>query len=198
MTIKNANMSTQKTPDKKLMQLIAKGDHRAFNELMDHHLLHAFRYAYSLLNDTHKAEDVTQEAFMKAWTHAKTWKPQAEVKNWLFRIARNLSIDEMRKTKPQLPIENAILHDPASGPGRQTNDRQISAIVAQALTELPDRQREALHLVHFLECTNIEAAEIMGISVDAIESLIARGRRKLKDKLMHYKKEFLEDNHDTE
>lgn len=172
--------NTKDSPDKKLIALVVKGDQKAFRTLVDRHMIPVFRFSYSLLQDTGRAEDITQDTFMTLWQNADTWEPTGQLRSWLFRIARNKSIDEIRRRKDFIDIDKSNIKDGQKSPYRQTLDHEITAIVDQHLQELPERQREAVMLVNLLGCTNIEAAETMDISVDAMESLLARGRKKLR------------------
>ena len=144
---------------------------------------------YRMLGAKHAAEDATQETFLRLWRHAGKWKPQgAKFETWLYRVAMNICLDQLRKTKREAPEEAA----PDGMEGRADSaDRQDQTLflserrfaIDEALEQLPERQRLAITLCHYQELTNIEAAEIMEISVDALESLLARGRRALRDAL---------------
>lgn len=158
--------------------------------MIDRYLTSVFRFSYSLLNDKQKAEDIAQETFLVLWEKAEKWEPTGHLRSWLFRIARNKSIDEIRRTKEFLDIETVGMVDLKKSPYNELFDHQLTDIMHMHMQSLPVRQREAITLVHFLECSNIEAAETMDISVDALESLLARGRRQLK-KLLDKHKDLL-------
>lgn len=144
---------------------------------------------YRMLGAQHAAEDATQETFLRLWKNAAKWKPRgAKFETWLYRVAMNYCLDQLRKGKREAPEEAA----PGGMEGRADSaDRQDQKIflterrfaIDEALEQLPERQRLAITLCHYQELTNIEAAEIMEISVDALESLLARGRRALRDQL---------------
>jgi len=141
-----------------------------------------------MLHDPTEAEDAVQEAFLRLWTHAARWRPgQAKFETWLYRVTLNKCYDRLRR-KPTLELEAAAhIADPARGPLAVLESAGLAAEVEAALAQLPERQRAAILLCHYQERGNIEAAENLGLSVEALESLLARGRRTLRIKLGHLK-----------
>ncbi len=140
---------------------------------------------YRMLGSKAAAEDAAQETFLRLWRSASRWKPQgAKFETWLYRIAMNICIDQLRKLKREAPEDAAP--ERADSADRQDQTLFVAErrfAVDAALARLPERQRLAITLCHYQELSNIEAAEIMGLSVDALESLLARGRRALRDSL---------------
>jgi len=177
-----------------LMVRVAAGDARAFEVILDGHMLAIYHFAYSIVRDACAAEDVTQETCVKLWRNANNWVPDGRLRSWLFRIAHNLCIDEIRRRRPHADIE--MFAESLAGDGRDAGDAlhesDVSRVVKAALFELPVRQRTALMLVHYSDFSNNEAAATMEISVDALESLLARGRRGLKDILGKHKDKLWE------
>ncbi|MCR9214057.1 MAG: RNA polymerase sigma factor [Proteobacteria bacterium] len=170
--------------DAALMQAVAKGDPAASRKVADQHLDGSYRLAVRILGDPSMAEDIAQEAFLKLWKQAPNWQPKAQIRTWLHRVTHNLCIDYLRKQNRYSDEEVPELADPAPGPLEAQEQRQLGDKVTEALQQLPPRQRIAISLVHFEDCGNIEAASVMDISVDALESLLARGRRSLKELLL--------------
>lgn len=162
----------------------------ACRTLVDENLKPMLGLAYTMLGDVTEAEDMAQEAFLKLWKQAPKWRPDAKVKVWLYRVVHNLCIDHLRKTKRLSGQETPDVEGP-DNPERDFLDGQVSETVTAALLTLPPRQRAAITLVHLQEERNIEAAEIMDITVDALESLLARGRRALKQSLEHQKENLI-------
>jgi RNA polymerase sigma-70 factor (ECF subfamily) len=105
------------------------------------------------------------------------------VEPWLYRVASNLAIDHYRRKKPELMEVLPETSDGAADAETQMRMDGLSAEVDAAIAELPDRQRLALILVHFEEVSQKAAAQTLGITVDALESLLSRARRSLKEKL---------------
>ena len=174
--------------DAALMQEVANGNASASRKIADQYLDGSYRLAVRILGDVSLAEDVAQEAFVKLWKQAPTWQAKAQIKTWLHRVTHNLCIDYLRKQNRYSNDEIPDVEDPGPSVLQLQAQRQLGDKVLDALQKLPDRQRIAISLVHFEECGNIEAAAIMEISIDALESLLARGRRKLKELLLPARK----------
>lgn len=168
-------------PDGELVVRVAAGDRMAARAIMARHLPKIMNLGRRMLGDQSEAEDVAQEVFIRLWTHAARWQPgKAKFETWLHRVAINLCYDRLRR-RPTTTLED--VPDPvdeAPGPATALYQSQLAAAVNAALQRLPERQREALVLCHYQGLTNIDAAEVMNVSVDALESLLARGRRALK------------------
>jgi RNA polymerase sigma-70 factor, ECF subfamily len=164
------------------MRRTAKGDASAFRSLADAHLVKIMNFAYRLLHDRTEAEDVAQETFLRLWKDAARYEPRARVTTWLHRIAHNLCVDRLRKRREQ-PTDSFDEGRSSAEPGLLLDRKRVALDVTNALAQLPERQRAAITLVHYQELTNIEAAEVLDVGVDALESLLARGRRSLREKL---------------
>lgn len=173
-------------PDAELVARVGRGDRAAAQTLMARHLPKMLTLARRMLSGQAEAEDAVQEAFLKLWTHAARWRPgQAKFETWLYRVTLNQCYDRLRR-KPMVELEKAAyVADPAPSPESVLQNAALASQIEAALAELPERQRAAILLCHYQECGNIEAAEILGISVEALESLLARGRRTLRTKLAH-------------
>jgi len=160
---------------------VGQGDPAAVRALVARKLPRLLALAQRMLGEAAEAEDVAQETFVRAWKQAPQWRPGvARFDTWLHRVALNLCYDRLRRrreiaveTPPDRPDEG-----PAPDRGLEAGD--VGRRVAQAMRRLPDRQREAIVLCHYQELGNIEAAALMGVSVEALESLLGRGRRALR------------------
>lgn len=171
-------------PDLELVRQVGAGDQRACAALVDRHLPKVLGLAGRLLGNRADAEEVAQEVFLRVWRHAGEWRPGgAKFSTWLHRVTFNLCHDRLRRRRET--TLDAIGDPPSSEPppGTELQRAAVTARVEAALAQLPDRQREAILLCHYQELGNIEAAEAMEISVSALESLLARGRRRLKELL---------------
>lgn len=137
--------------------------------------------ASRMLNDAAEAEDVVQEVFARVWRHAPSWRPGAAgFDTWMHRVAMNLCYDRLRRRRDAGPDGLDALVDETPSAHATLNARDVSARVGEALAALPERQRAAIVLHHYQELSNIEAAALMEISVEALESLLARARRALR------------------
>ena len=171
-------------PDAEDVAKAGRGDRAAAARLMERHSARLFALARRMLSSQAEAEDVVQDVFLKLWTHAARWQPgKAKFETWLYRVTLNACYDRLRRRRPE-PLEAALeVVDGGPAPDTGLDQDHIAAGVQAALAGLPERQRAAILLCHFRECGNIEAAEIMGLSVEALESLLARGRRALRERL---------------
>lgn len=136
--------------------------------------------ARMLGGDRHEAEDVTQEAMLRLWKIAPDWRQgEAKVSTWLYRVTSNLCTDRLRKMRPT--DIDAIPEPEDDSPGVQAvmMQRMRARALDEALAELPERQRIAVTLRHLEGRTNPEIADILEVSVEAVESLTARGKRAL-------------------
>jgi RNA polymerase sigma-70 factor (ECF subfamily) len=187
-----SHQEDEASDDAELMRRTAKGDERAFQQLMRRHLARTVRLAQRVMGGTAAAEDVAQEAFIRVWKHAGDWlephQAGAKFTTWLYRIVVNLCIDEKRKarfTDIEAIPEPADDKDSAE---RGMERQEQSKRVRDALGTLPERQRAAFVLCFYEEHSNKEAADMLGVSVKALESLLVRSRRALRDKLGEEKK----------
>jgi len=164
------------------MERVAEGDAQAFRALVDRHAPSVTAHAKRMLRDASEAEDVVQEAFLRLWKNAPTYRAEARLGTFLHRIVHNLCVDLLRARKPQDP--EALDDLPSEDrPSRELHARTKSQQVQEEVQALPERQRAALSLVHFEGVSNVEAAEILQVSVEALESLLARARRSLRERL---------------
>lgn len=171
-------------PDGELVARIAEGDAAAARALMARHLPRILSVARRMLGNLADAEDVSQEVFLRAWNSAAKWRPgQAKFETWLHRVAVNQCYDRLRKKRGVALDDIADPVDPGPMPGAALEASDTVKAVEAALVRLPDRQRAAIVLCHYEGQSNIAAAETLGISVDALESLLARGRRALREML---------------
>jgi RNA polymerase sigma-70 factor (ECF subfamily) len=181
--------------DDDLVAAVARGDEPACRLLMERHLPRMLALARRMLGNQADAEDVAQEVFLRVWTHAERWQPgRAQFGTWLHRVATNLCLDRLRKRRPE-NIDD--IPEPVSGdprPDENLENRELAERVEAALQQLPERQRMAVVLSHYQGLSNIEAADILEISVEAVESLLGRARRQLRVTLATEKDEVLRIN----
>ena len=170
--------------DDQLLAWSANRDRRAFDEIVVRHGPFALRVARRLIADAALAEDLVQEAMVRAWTRAGQFDPRrARFTTWLYRIVVNLCIDEKRKIRPEPIPESFDPPDPAIGALETMAATQRGAALADALRALPDRQRAAVTLVYDEGMSGVDAARILGVSPKAVERLLARARLFLRGRL---------------
>ena len=171
-------------PDEDLVRRVGQGDPAAAQTLVSRKLPRILSLAQRMLGDAVEAEDVAQETMLKAWRQAPRWTPgKARFDTWLHRVALNLCYDRLRRRR-EIPTDTPPDRpDEGPAPDRGLLAAETGVRVAAALKRLPDRQREAIVLCHYQELSNIDAAALMEISVEALESLLSRGRRALRQAL---------------
>jgi len=195
-------MPGQTDPDAELMLRVKQRDAAAFAELVDKYKQPVINLLYRTLRDATEAEDLAQNVFVQVYKSADRYRVEAKFTTWLFTIARNLCLNELRR-RSRHPAESldaaAEAHDDV--PGRQFEDlRNVSAPerllrdelvakVEEAVAALPENQRTAILLFKEKDLSYEEISEILGCSLSATKSLIHRGRETLKQRLKPYLKE---------
>lgn len=174
----------ERDEDDALIARTAAGEERAFAELIARHGDRIASLTRRMLGPSGDIDDIVQETFLRLWSQAPVWQPGgAKLSTWLYRVASNMCIDRLRKPSTSSLDGLAEPPDPGSRPDQDYVAAKAALQVEQALQGLAPRQRMAIVLCHFEEMTNIEASQVMGLTVDALESLLARGRRALRREL---------------
>ncbi|TPG40596.1 RNA polymerase sigma factor [Sphingomonas koreensis] len=171
-------------PDTALIERVGRGDPVAMRMLVNAKLPRVTGLAARLLRDAADAEDVAQEAFVRVWRNARSWQPgRAHFDTWLHTVVLNLCRDRLRRRRETSADAVPDTPDPAPSAEARLIEAERGNAVATAISKLPDRQREAILLVHYQDLSGAEAASALKISVEALESLLARGRRTLRARL---------------
>jgi RNA polymerase sigma-70 factor (ECF subfamily) len=166
--------------DEALLVLFANGDPWAARALTLRLTPRVLGFAARMLSDRTEAEDVAQEAMLRLWRMAPDWQQgEAKVVTWLYRVASNLCLDRLRRSRPRGLDEVAEPEDAAPGVVARLIEADRAMALDEALAALPDRQRQAVVLRHMEGLTNPEIAAVMDIGVEAVESLVARGKKGL-------------------
>lgn len=178
----------------RLVEQTAAGDRDAFRQLIERHAGRLLAVAKRILNDEAEAEDVVQETLLKLWQSAAELESgPAGIGGWLRQVCRNGSIDRLRRRKPTTEIGDiSEVAEPALAL-QAVDDGDVRDRVNHALAQLPERQRLALALFHYEGMSLAETAEAIAVSAEAVESLLARARRKLRKELEQDWRQLLED-----
>lgn len=186
-------------PDAALMLRVKQGDRDAFTTLVEKYKQPVMNLAYRTLSDSTEAEDLTQHVFLQVFKAAHRYEVSAKFSTWLFTIARNLCLNEIRRRSrhPASSLDETK-GDNDELPARQIEDvktfaptemllhGELEEKIQEALATLPEKQRTAILLCRQDELSYEQIAEVLGSSVSATKSLIHRGREVLKQKLKPY------------
>jgi RNA polymerase sigma-70 factor (ECF subfamily) len=192
-------MSSNLDPDAALMLRVKQGDAAAFTELVEKYKQPIMNLAYRTVRDMTEAEDLAQTVFVQVYKSASRYKSTAKFSTWLFTIARNLCLNEIRR-RSRHPAESldATHPDQDDQPLQQYEDKktfsppesllqgELAQQIDEALADLPENQRSAILLCRQEDLSYEEIAEALGCSVSATKSLIHRGRETLKERLKVY------------
>lgn len=183
-------------PDVHLMLEFQKGDKASFETLMHKYYGRVLNFVFRFTGRKDIAEDLTQDVFMKVYLNGHTYKPQAKFQTWLFTIARNVSLNEMRKASHKdLSLDNTfededgasmahqVADEKAVDPGRKMLEEEKAALIQQAIQELPENQRTAVLLRRYEDFSYEEIARTMRCSAEAVKSLLNRAKESLKVRL---------------
>lgn len=172
--------------DDALMVVFAQGDAQAARLLTERLLPRVLRHAARVLGNRAEAEDVAQEVMLRLWRAAAEWQPDGPARpaTWAYRVTANLAVDRLRARRGAVGLDEVPEPpDEAPGAGAAMDDAARLAALDAALQALPERQRQAVVLRHIEGLANPEIAEVLDISVEAVESLTARGKRALAARL---------------
>jgi RNA polymerase sigma-70 factor (ECF subfamily) len=176
-------------PDADLIGAVASGDEDAFETLVRKYERRVLNIAYRYLVNTPAAEDAAQEIFLKVWRNAKRFKGKSSFSTWLYRVVVNhcLNYKVKRKTRETVSLNEAVTNR-SPGSDEEYARAKTVQVVREAVTDLPGKQRMALVLSKFEGRSYKEIAEIMGVSLSSVESLIFRAKQNLKEKLSPMRK----------
>ena len=193
-------MPVQPDPDAVLMLRVKRGDRAAFTGLVEKYKQPVMNFVFRSLRDETEAEDLAQNVFLQVYKSRSRYVRTAKFSTWLFTIARNLCLNEIRR-RSRHPAESLEeTHAEHDQPQRQYEDKKVflpsekilhvelAQKIEEALAELPENQRSAILLCRQEELSYEEIAEILDCSLSATKSLIYRGRETLKEKLKPYLK----------
>jgi len=177
--------------DARLLQAYAAGDNDAFAQLFERHYDRVYRLAYRYAGNAADAEDLAQRVFLKVMRAADRFQPRARFTTWLFRVTANECLSHIRKVRrnPEVTVGDDAPEPASDGhsgpPEAALRDEQAQA-VREAVLSLPERQRLAVVLVRYEGLSYAEVGEAMGLSVQAVKSLLNRAHEALRKKLRRY------------
>jgi RNA polymerase sigma-70 factor, ECF subfamily len=174
--------------DQELLALVQQGSRPAFAELVRRHTQRFYRLAYRYVRSRETAEDIVQDAFVKLWEDPGKWQPGRNTRytTWFYRIVVNLCLDWQKKKRP-LPLDDEMpVIDERETAAEAMIRIQEQKLLEKEIAALPERQRTALNLCFDEGLSNQQAAEVMGMNLKALQSLIMRAKTTLRERMKSY------------
>ncbi len=188
-----ANIGSFRSAGDGLLLAAAAGrDHAAFGEIVNRYNKPVYRLIWRMTGGHADTEDIAQEVFLKLWQNPRQVRDTGALKGWLMRVAANAAIDRSRKRVDTDIATVPETADTAALPGETLERNAAARELEHRIARLPVRQRLALSLVYYEGMSNIDTAAIMQTSIEAVESLLARARRDLRDSLANEWRSLLE------
>ncbi|CAH0292884.1 ECF RNA polymerase sigma factor SigW [Peribacillus sp. Bi96] len=181
---------------KERINQVLKGDHNAFGEIVEIYKDKVFQICFRMLGNRQEAEDLAQEAFVRAFVNIRSFNIQMKFSTWLYRIATNLCIDRLRKKKPDyyldadvagtdgLNMYSQIASDMAK-PEEEVESLELQETIQAEIMKLPEKYRSVIVLKYIEELSLKEISEILDLPVGTVKTRIHRGREALRKQLRH-------------
>ncbi|ASA97338.1 MULTISPECIES: RNA polymerase sigma factor SigW [Anoxybacillus] len=178
------------------IKAVKKGDQSAFADIVEMYKDKIYQLCYRMLGNRHEAEDAAQEAFIRAYVNIHTYDPTMKFSSWLYRIATNLSIDRMRKKKPDVYLDAEVsgtdgltmysqLADKGTSPEDALESLELQKMVQEAILKLPEKYRTVIVLKYIDELSLQEISDILNLPIGTVKTRIHRGREALRKHLGH-------------
>ncbi|MBB6454003.1 RNA polymerase sigma-70 factor (ECF subfamily) [Salirhabdus euzebyi] len=179
---------------KQKIKQVKKGDQSAFEEVVNFYQNKVFQICYRMLGNIHEAEDIAQEAFIRAYTNIHSFDETRKFSTWLYRIATNLSIDRIRKKKPdyfldaEVPgTEGLTMYSQLSTdeplPEDEVESLELQSYIQKQVMTLPEKYRSVITLRYIDDLSLLEISEILDMPMGTVKTRIHRGREALRKKL---------------
>jgi RNA polymerase sigma-70 factor, ECF subfamily len=180
----------------KRIKQVKKGDQNAFAEIVDLYKDKIYQLCYRMLGNAHEAEDIAQEAFIRAFVNIHTYDMSKKFSTWLYRIATNLSIDRIRKKKPDYYLDAEVsgtdgltMYSQVSAEGALPEDEletmELQETIQKEILKLPDKYRTVIVLKYIDELSLKEIGDILDVPIGTVKTRIHRGREALRKQLRH-------------
>lgn len=178
-----------------LMERIGAGDHEAFRELVERHQNAVIGTVAKMLGNASESEDIAQQVFLRIWRNAKRYRPDAKFTTYLYTITRNLVFNETRRKSRKKEVSSdereehsnqLVEASPDRQPDAELLQAELQDAVDKAIAGLPEAQRMAVVLRRYEQLSYEEIADVLGLSVSAVKSLLFRARTSLREALSGY------------
>ncbi|TMU83792.1 RNA polymerase sigma factor SigW [Bacillus sp. BHET2] len=178
----------------KRIKQVLKGDQNAFAELVELYKDKVFQICYRMLGNRHEAEDIAQEAFIRAFVNIETFNQKRKFSTWLFRIATNLCIDRIRKKKPDYFLdaevagtEGLTMYSQVAAdvqlPEDEVENMELQETIQIEISKLPEKYRSVIVLKYIEELPLQEISEILDLPLGTVKTRVHRGREALRKQL---------------
>jgi RNA polymerase sigma-70 factor (ECF subfamily) len=195
------NSGVNNTYQIELVKRTSQGDISAFHEIVELYKKKVYYIAYNICGDFHEAEDISQEVFIKVFRFINKFRSDAKLSTWIYQVSVNTSIDAVRKRKKKqvfmetaqmdsLPPDSTVTGSNTAGPENLTARDLFRQRIHQALPGLSKKERAVFVMRYLNEFKLLEIAEIQGISINSIKTLLLRAKKKLRKKLAPYNQEY--------
>ena len=188
-------------PDVQLMLAFQKGHKASFETLLLKFYPRVLNFIYRYTGNRHTAEELTQEVFLKVYNHCAQYRPESKFQTWVYTIAKNVSLNELRRSKKTTifldeplcseddTMQRQIADPQAVGADEELIGRETATMIKKAIDELPENQRMAVILRRYEDFSYEEIARTMDLSMEAVKSLLSRAKENLKVSLTHVLKD---------
>jgi RNA polymerase sigma-70 factor (ECF subfamily) len=183
------SLSSVVTDEERWVEAAREGDKAAFGRLVEAYQGPIYNLAYRMLGNASEAEEAAQEAFIRAYTHLRSYDPQRPFSTWLFSIASHYCIDRLRRRRIDwLPLQEEIaepvrLASASPNPESVVTERDREAWIQELMNTLSPKDRAALTLHYWYDAPYSEIAEVLGLTVSAVKSRLYRARRTLAEQM---------------
>lgn len=179
---------------KKRIKQVLKGDQSAYGEIVEIYKDKVFQLCYRILGNRHEAEDMAQEAFIRAYVNISSFNIDLKFSTWLYRIATNLCIDRIRKKKPDYYLDAEVsgtdgltMYSQVASdtilPEDEIESLELQETIQREITKLPEKYRSVIVLKYIEELSLNEISEILDIPLGTVKTRIHRGREALRHQL---------------
>ncbi|MBU8908806.1 RNA polymerase sigma factor SigW [Desertibacillus haloalkaliphilus] len=179
---------------KRIIKEVKKGDQQAFGELVELYKDKVYQLSYRMLGNAHEAEDISQEAFLRAFSNLDSYDTKRKFSTWLFRIATNLAIDRLRKKKPDYHLEDKVTGTEGltllsqiavdqALPEEEVLTHELQEWIQKEIACLPIKYRSAIILKYIEDLSLKEISEILDLPVATVKTRVHRGREALRKRL---------------
>ena len=182
---------------KKRINQVLKGNQNAFGEIVELYKDQVFQICFRLLGNRHEAEDLAQEAFVRAFVNIQSFNLKMKFSTWLYRIATNLCIDRLRKKKPDYHLDAEVagteglnLYSQIAAdsmmPEEELESLELQESIQAVISKLPEKYRSVIVLKYIEELSLKEISEILDLPVGTVKTRIHRGREALRKQLRYF------------